>query len=732
LSSDRKGMKRIVSSIYSSTPSDTSPYASCSAKRPYDVVDVKQPLPPPRRDFSTLSWKKNNCGDNEESRYKYQQAPNEFTSKDPMVLKETPPHLLEEFILEDNDRNIEYKNFTINQIYERSKPLSFLIYKTLNESQRTAFHKLNNYIANNDNGIIIIDAPPGVGKSFLVKSWGCIHKRSPFCMVYKNELAKDLSNFGSINAKSTCSFIMKSWKVKYKDAIVLFDETKEDECKDCYELSAICRNCDFKIFHKLLRYITTVRLGMGIMGEVNEKILIMDEYTTASPWLIAILIFISQCCNVFIIFVGDKNQLGLSKSAHHRGRSNWSVIEPFVKDAGKIELMKQVRIKDATHLNLINVIKRNIISDRDDTPNTFAAMYFLFESLGKRVFESEPIDSVMYIAERHIDLKARMLYNISKKKSGVLKQRFKFLLDDGTLVFDNEGLNDNQTPRGKFLPYFLLVVGWLYKIMDRSSDHYTKVGVLLRLPTDEIDSMDLKLIHSGEVIRLPYRPLYKSSCCMGTLYDDHYKDLIKKIECEYEDRSVEEIYNWPIRYYNYYTFCSVQGHTINKSINMEINLTTKCLNSIYVALSRVVVGDQIKRCKIAGNLLKSFIFTKNINDDYYYKLALPGNAQNNPLTQKSFTIVDNVYSFEESTIEVRILKSAYDSVFWAGEKTEKVVSTTKDSRIIMATKFCRNNLSLADLTDRDFNIDELYKIFIQERERDELIQEMKKTDAVII
>ena len=97
------------------------------------------------------------------------------------------------------------------------------------------------------------------------------------------------------------------------------------------------------------------------------------------------------------------------------------------------------------------------------------------------------------------------------------------------------------------------------------------------------------------------------------------------------------------------TYHNAQGLTLNCNIELDLQYTT--CESIYVGLSRIQTGAQLKRIHVSDQQLVDLEQTATFNDEYIYS---------NRCTGRVFTETTDKLEFEKnSTKNLKIKKSLY-------------------------------------------------------------------------
>lgn len=487
-----------------------------------------------------------------------------------------------------------------------------IIYNKLKSNQRIIFEKIHRILsesldeigtASNEKRFLVInpksmylDSSPGTGKTFVMSSLAQTLTFDLTAIVYQRILREKLRESGILNTETCCKYLIDHLESNYKTV------TKEI-FKDEYSIE--------KMAYKMYRTILKLRK--------TDSLLIVDEYTVLSPWIIVCLMIGSLRLKFNIIFTGDKNQHNaISKSIFHN-QSNYTILE-FLCDYS-LSLDEQMRITDNVYNTRITEIKRklNLKSALSTVPLTFDIVFYLFYTFKPKYFAEERLLDIIYMTQYHKNIKKR-IYKIEAYCNKIGKPFYRIPFQTIDRVEEIAGKNalfgDNipvllgggqdlfiEEDHPKFLDYFLIIPGVKYNWVGL--DHQTLVTVV----NVEADSI---IVQSCDEACHTF-VLRREKVLKNSLPEEYYRWLKSNVNLK------SSIYQFPLRILCT-TYHAAQGLTLNNDI-VELDVDTMTANSIYVGLSRVRQNEQIHALRTKH--LTSLMFTLYMNDEYYYKIYRP-------------------------------------------------------------------------------------------------------------
>lgn len=459
---------------------------------------------------------------------------------------------------------------------------SLLLYMYFNKDQRRIFDKIHEVLSSSLNissnkidspKLIMLDSPPGTGKSFIVTCLGLTIDNPITAIVKTRQLALTFSNAPNISSMTTCKFQMTLFQTPFNEAIKLFKDT------DTFE----------NLLYKLYDLVNKSYF-------MPNKLLIIDEYSMESPIFLAIMVLLSYKLKFNMLILGDKNQQNTLEPSKFHKCSNYELLSNL--NATKLFLYEQMRIIDKEYLYKVELIQNLITSFKSsvkgDTYNNLFFKYFIYTNFRSVFFTSDDLIKNIYLSDKHEKLKNRYVkilkYCTSKN---ILHKCESYTVQDTKLELPTDY---------KFLPYLLLVKGMTY-IYSQSGCENCFVEIL-----------DIK---DNYVL------------AKNTSKDQQY--YIKKVVwSKFSHPCVDEQFMWLSSFTDEYivqyplkpcifTYHKIQGLTFSNNEALSLDLDCPSINAFYVAMTRVTHSTQIKSIYSKDTL--SLIYTEYKSDDYLYHLT---------------------------------------------------------------------------------------------------------------
>lgn len=418
----------------------------------------------------------------------------------------------------------------------------------------------------------LLDAPPGSGKSYTVVQlvkylFEGYRAKSIICVNSNNCVAQ-------YDSQRPCATVLTCCKLLMRGAGLSFAEARDFYC----DKTATVQEMWYKMYQ--------TAFGCSWAADV----LILDEYTVVSPWLIILLYIFCRIRSIPFIIVGDQHQQGaISKSVHYK-RNNY-VLASLLAGDDIVTLTTQYRIVDESYKNLLSDLK-GLMRVGDDTPVSFVHIYSIFTQL-RAAFLRRPKREHMYLAARHEQLSTRMA---AWDKSAACQAPYRYASSGEPIVLP---------PSPTFLHYLPLVVGCPYL-------HYVdRIRTMVTLISVTPDAVYVRPYESSEttsILRVHREPLV--SWVVG-----EYNWILNAAKCT-ESRQVLQ---FPLRPMCL-TYSVVQGLTI-PTMKLDLDFNKASLNAIYVGMSRVTEPAQIY--SISSTETINCLLTELYNDEYYYRIRAP-------------------------------------------------------------------------------------------------------------
>lgn len=514
---------------------------------------------------------------------------------------------------------LQTRDYLILNNTEKTK----LILSVLNEDQRSIVYKFFEIISCTFNAssvltyptVILLDAPSGTGKSFLIDCMYLCMRYMSIVVVARNKVLLNkiftMEESAMMKSLTTCKFMMKYFGLKYEEAIGFFN------------------NENFKSIDDIDNLLSSV-LNKKISWDFN--FLILDEYSMESPILLILLVLIAKRENVNVLIIGDIKQQNTLTPCDFHPNTNYSLLNVLGDKLHRFKLNEQMRIKDKKLNTLINDLKLFIANDETgNVPNCFAVKYCIFLHLKYKFMTKSSKLKDIYLADTHRLLKARV-QSIKNHVDNYVEEKFE-LDNRETKERSFLSLPDND----KFMPHLLLVPGACY--MHTKSQFVTLMHI-----DKEKGTLKIKNNKTGTM-----------STISKIIWNKYYHECVDSnyswLSSFNPDPSTFSILQYPLRPCTF-TYYFIQGLTFSEN-NVCMNIDSATVNSLYVGFSRVNSLDQI--VEVQSRDFLSLLYTSYKNDDYFYKIINPKNELVDHL-QKFYLNVD--YKFDDSKVIFKEIDSS--------------------------------------------------------------------------
>jgi hypothetical protein len=339
-----------------------------------------------------------------------------------------------------------YPFFYENPAMMRKAALIVKLFDTMNEGQRQLFNRMVRLITVDGacelDGVrspqlIILDAPPGTGKSTLIKFiTASLHTRYKSCVVaHSNKVVMELTkglpipefaNFRVFDVVTTvCKFIWPSRghlrsHIDDFDAFTAIFSDFSRHVRFRNSKNGPHRDLEEQLFavYQVLETLLPKRRENWHDDMNTTKLLYVDEYTVLSPWLIVVLIVYSRFCGINLIFLGDHCQMGnIERTIYHPTGTNYDLIRRFTPHVGRnFSLTYGMRFRgDEAYGDFLQKMREDfvhnnygggIIEQRATQVNLlYTDRLFLFEEFPELFFPMATYNSrASFFAFRHVDL----------------------------------------------------------------------------------------------------------------------------------------------------------------------------------------------------------------------------------------------------------------------------------------------------------------------------------------
>lgn len=441
----------------------------------------------------------------------------------------------------------------------------------LNEKQR----RIYDYVVANPGTTVTIQAGPGTGKTYTLKTIAFVMKMFSSVIIYKHDLLK---RFAHCSTRLTVAkLFMKMFSMNYP-AYKAFT----------VQIGAHMSPQEFI-------YCLITLLNNAKLPPFRGGIVMLDEYTVIPKPLFIVLLMLLKRYRITTIISGDCNQLQSIQLAQNNGITSYEIAQLFSDKVFSLDVNQ--RCPDPKYNVLIKYISKISTSRKMD-----ASGYALVAAIFMDKLASTSNFTDLHIAGTHRELTRLVhmyvvnesipveFYSIEKDKRGV--KQLGILEDedeeqDALDVMDSSVMLPNgliqpsivtkyivdQEPK-KFLPYLPLYIGGMYYIHTLTE---TSQGKLVAYNSEE-QTVTMQR-SNGE-----FTILGKQKCTL-VVPEAHREAIMQKIS--------GEIINFPIYPANVMTMHKCQGCTIE--LPLDINLADTTYQGMYVAISRVTNPSGIRR-----------------------------------------------------------------------------------------------------------------------------------------
>ncbi|CAK9798679.1 hypothetical protein ANTPLA_LOCUS1727 [Anthophora plagiata] len=516
--------------------------------------------------------------------------------------------------VEDMVEKVKSLNINIPGCRQKLLKEPDMIYHNLNNYQKKAYNEISELFNKSSNKVVVIDAPSGSGKTFLLCTLAAKYDKEVF-IVFRKDQASEISS-KNINSYTYMSFNMHYFQLSYPRAIHMFSMSGKDSIRELY---------------KLLIYSKKFAIT-----DTNKTIMIVDTYTIPSPAMLLLLYIVSLNNNMNLIFAGSKMQLNpIDNSALHSA-NNFYIVQ-ILNDLFVKKLGKNMRAYDTVLCDKISHFYEELeqYKPNGNIALQFNLRYTLYKLFQEKYFTEERFDTV-FIAQTHKEITARLYRFVA-----YLNSIGKSYVQAPFYFKKQENLFSLPVIRiGKFFPYLLLVEGYKYIHVNKNGSH-------------EVVTLEKVLYTNGQPVTLQVRSSNNDDCVMeiSQCILNHYQILpayrtwlLKNVGRDLE------LLQFPLRPYTL-TYHAALGRTI-KEENVELSLDCTYANFAYIGLSCVREYSAIYKIHTPRDLpsyaVTHYMENKKEDNIYYYRCP-PNDSASNRILE---------YVYDRGTIE------AIDNIKW--------------------------------------------------------------------
>lgn len=557
------------------------------------------------------------------------------------VLSHTPLPVLQGYIDADRVLRTGYQAYRGDASLPQPArtPLAFLLHRTMNEQQRALFLEI---ICNSEDstraGVFMVDSGPGVGKSFTLAAVAAVVP----CMytVLTCVQCQAMANIGNTQAMTCCRFLMNALQRGYYDTISLWTNSEFRERSCVQQIYRLCRQA-------------RDAAAPGRIGE-RYRVYVLDEYTSASPWLIVFMVILASLQGVTLVVTGDKNQQDTLNPVRWHGYNNYALCTAIATH--RHTLTRQMRFGgDQQFMAKVDQLRQLLHARNSVRPNevpmTFPIKLMIYQLFTEH-YTMPAVSTHLYLAQLHRQVKSRVQW-LAEKAEHVLPIR---------VGVDGQALDED--PHCKFSLSLPLVAGHRYLYVPRQT-RYPRVVEYVCLQEDG----DRQVVMVRDVETNQATGVTRKRCSEPTVHKDLLAYFRQRDMCSSSSAdggpSMSSASQFPLAPYAM-TLHKIQGSTIMAGTNIDVNGDTRSLNGMYVAVTRVQSERQIGRIETVDRL--SMLVTTLMDDKMFYRC--PPADDDDPVSREqvleryTFQRVKTTQQFERANITrpLCILRTAYFGV----------------------------------------------------------------------
>lgn len=483
------------------------------------------------------------------------------------------------------------------------------------------------YLLTNTDKICLIQAGPGCGKSFVLKTIAFHHPTANFeSIIYKKDL---LLGYKYCTRRFTVArFMMSIFNIGFKE----------------YQSLERAMSQSLSTFDYMFCLVKL--LSISTLPDFKDSIVFLDEYSVMSKSFLVVILTLFEHYGIGAVICGDRNQLQNIHNSKHALLSSYDLANEFA--AKKFNLFTNERCTNNIYNALVHEFAQYGTDDRL-SEYTFAMLAALFpqQCINKNNYNNTHLAAThselsnlthMFVCTNQYD-SSFYTVDVSNIRKTAGQQPPSPDTDTSCMQMTEALLEYNANGGravGKFLPYLPLVKGAEYYvglhsessvgILEDITDHFLIVrmrttthldsknvgggsgtglphGIAMTRNTDEetvtykLDSMRLKIVRAN---------------CDKVMFDQHREYLL--------NNKRGHLYNFPIYPTNFMSMHKCQGCTITANVDLLLSNTT--YRGLYVALSRVtnpkqiarvVVRDQISNLATAIANIEELVYTDNVH-----------------------------------------------------------------------------------------------------------------------
>lgn len=499
------------------------------------------------------------------------------------------------------ERNLNKRiKIDLQNIPETQKVFFHEIKDDTNNQQSECIENILNILNYTERSVNLITGEAGTGKSYILPLIIKRFKYQASYIAFSNALINKMGKYPNTFVQTDATFFMDLFNLNFfTNKNFWFDKEKKE----------------IDIKNKILK-----------IKSCKYKLLIIDEVFLLPFHEILAFYMLSKHLNIHIIFIGDPFQLGpIVRTVRQKVNLFDLLKENVTKHYHLEENMRQ--LGDKKFHEKIMGFKKLLLNHKCPTKITFEMKFYLFEKFITK-FGSKTDYKALFLSSFHrqnLQRVEQMSLNTQGVKMPFRDENNNFLMVGDRLESEKKSLSL------KFPGYVWLCEGLNYFYRDKSY-------ILKKFDNEVVTLQD----DQGVIKEITPVPISRSF-----LHEEHLTVLRER---------KEKIYQFPLQH-NIVTLHKLQGSTIETNV-AELNIDTDSANGLYVGLSRFTSEKQIN--KFYTENLTDLVFTKKMNDEYFYKNVCSADFNEKFFDGKNFDILIDVNKFEKSSNKVKIKRSFYE------------------------------------------------------------------------
>lgn len=509
--------------------------------------------------------------------------------------------------LQQWNETLEPETEITNSMVPNKKTLNAIKY-FLTGSGYSIYRDVHKLLSINKNFIVVVDAPPGTGKTGFLRLLGMslVDKKNKVFCANANNVTSSMSRVGTVelnppilNNFTICKLLQVGFGLTYDEAVKWFKDSK-----------MISRDKHTSDVEEMYRYYTLIfRYKWKLHGP--QSLLILDEYTLTAPALIYVFLILAKKYKFSLLFTGDSKQITAIDKSRFHNKGNYDLISRY---ASSYTLTEQKRMVPDYYARFGEIQKiMNEYGSVTDIKFDFRFKYITFLSFFNAYFGEPNYDSI-YFAATHKKITERVDRHtaiLQEKGSGTVDVYFKIrdmeMSTEEVSFYRELRPTPEQAGKLKYNKYLLrvpLTINRYYWYHPKSTPKAPIVVKLLKFEDGActVSTYHRNIVHKLYPVKYISVMLTKDYC--NTLLEMAVEQGITDLHTAAEHtRHLFE--NYPLTPLCS-TFHNAQGCTI-ENITIDVDLDVKTTNEMYMVLSRVKETNQLNY--IATKALWSLIYT---------------------------------------------------------------------------------------------------------------------------